>query len=96
MEQAAIGTVLPNADFSSIKGAVGHTLGAAGALEAVVAVLSLVHSQMPPNAGLETPQEGPGPLARAAPHLGTRSMSVNFAFGGHNTALLFRRWESPA
>ncbi len=93
MEQAAIGETLPGAHFSSIKGAVGHTLGAAGALEAVVAVLSLVHSQMPPNTGLNTPEAGPAPLCSVAPLQGDRAMSVNFAFGGHNTALLFRRWE---
>jgi 3-oxoacyl-(acyl-carrier-protein) synthase len=96
MEQEAIGTVLPGADFSSIKGAVGHTLGAAGALEAVVAILSLVHGQVPPNTGLTTPEPGPEPLSAGAPLQGDRTMSVNFAFGGHNTALLFRRWEPSA
>ncbi len=93
MEQAAIGSSLPGASFSSIKGAVGHTLGAAGALEAVVTVLSLVEGRMPPNTGFTKAEAGTAPLSKMAPLQGVRAMSVNFAFGGHNTALLFRRWE---
>ena len=95
MESQAIRAALPNAQFSSIKGAIGHTLGAAGTVEAVVALLALVHRQMPPNVGLSTPEGDACPIGEVTPLEGERAMSVNFAFGGHNTALLFRRWDGP-
>jgi 3-oxoacyl-[acyl-carrier-protein] synthase-1 len=76
---------------SSTKGATGHTLGAAGALEAVISALSIRHGLMP--GGLNTSQIDPALTAsyisenRHAPL--TRVLSNSFGFGGTNCSLIF-------
>ncbi|WP_344640747.1 beta-ketoacyl-[acyl-carrier-protein] synthase family protein [Kitasatospora cystarginea] len=56
IEADAISTVLPGGPFvTSTKGALSHSLGAAGAVEAALTVLSLQHSLIPPTANLESP-----------------------------------------
>ncbi|MEQ1504790.1 MAG: beta-ketoacyl-[acyl-carrier-protein] synthase family protein [Myxococcota bacterium] len=91
MEGVALGQVAPNAPVSSTKGATGHTLGAAGALEAALVIRALRDGLLPPNVGLG--RSGiPLELVRVArPARIDLAMSVNFAFGGHNTALIFGR-----
>ena len=85
---------------SSTKGATGHTLGAAGAVEAVFTILTLRDGILPPTLN----QTEPDPdcdldyianVARREPvEIG---VSNSFGFGGHNTAVVFRRWpEGPA
>lgn len=81
------------AAVSGIKGAVGHTLGAAGALEALVTVLALQQGRLPPNANLVTPENADVDWVMAERRRPIdQALSVNFAFGGHNTALRFSRW----
>jgi 3-oxoacyl-(acyl-carrier-protein) synthase len=77
----------------SLKGALGHCLGAAGALEAAAAVLSLVHQTVPPNTGLleKDPQVLLHIPTRAEPRAIRKVLSVNLAFGGNNGAVLFGR-----
>jgi 3-oxoacyl-[acyl-carrier-protein] synthase II len=79
---------------SSIKGALGHTLGAATAIEAVVAVCALRDRVLPPNTGAAEVDEALGvdvvDAARPAPGLDW-VMSCGFAFGGLNSALLLGR-----
>jgi 3-oxoacyl-[acyl-carrier-protein] synthase-1 len=78
---------------SSTKGATGHTLGAAGGLEAVVCALALRHGLMP--AGVNTTEVDPAlPLAyllenRAQPL--RHALSNSFGFGGTNCSLVFSR-----
>ena len=78
---------------SSTKGATGHTLGAAGALEAVICALALTHGVLP--AGVNTTQVDPElPVHylrrnRSAPL--SRVMSNSFGFGGSNCSLIFGR-----
>lgn len=78
---------------SSTKGATGHTLGAAGALEAVISALALTHGVMP--AGVNTAEVDPElPVHylrrnRSAPL--SRVMSNSFGFGGSNCSLIFGR-----
>lgn len=78
---------------TSIKGAVGHCLGAAGALEAATAVLSLAHQRVPPCAGFAEPDPAlPLWVPRdAVPMSLGHVLCVNLAFGGNNAALLFGR-----
>jgi 3-oxoacyl-[acyl-carrier-protein] synthase II len=89
--RAALGASLTRVLVSSTKGQLGHTLGAAGALEAVITVLALVRGVVPSTAGLEHPEDAglahvlgrarPGPLRTAA--------SCSFGFGGTGAVLLF-------
>ena len=91
MEETALAAVVPGAPVSSTKGATGHTLGAAGTLEAVFAVLALRDGVLPPNTGLSRATSGLDLVRSARSARPSVTMSVNFAFGGHNTALVFGR-----
>jgi 3-oxoacyl-[acyl-carrier-protein] synthase II len=79
---------------SSTKGASGHLLGAAGALEALLSLLALETGTLPPTINLENPDPecaldhvaGKPRAARARV-----AMSNSFGFGGVNAALLFER-----
>ncbi len=80
--------------MSSTKSAMGHLLGAAGAVEAAISVLALQHSAIPPTINYETPDPDcdldyvPN-TARSAP---LRAVMTNaFGFGGHNSSLVFRQ-----
>ncbi|HWX97423.1 MAG TPA: beta-ketoacyl-ACP synthase II [Solirubrobacteraceae bacterium] len=80
---------------SSTKSAIGHLLGAAGAVEAVATLLALRDRIAPPTLGLSEPDEGldldyvPGaarPLKAAGAHP-PLALSNSFGFGGHNAVL---------
>ena len=77
----------------SLKGAVGHTLGAAGAIEAIFGLECLARRVMPPTVGLVEPEEaGRGRVAAAAQNIdGDYLLSTNSGFGGVNAALLLGR-----
>src|SRR5205823_3090206 len=93
-EARAVTNVLGNeTPGSSTKGATGHTLGAAGALEAVICALALQHGVMP--AGVNTTELDP---ALTVHYLRdnrvtrlSRVMSNSFGFGGSNCSLIFGR-----
>jgi 3-oxoacyl-[acyl-carrier-protein] synthase-1 len=78
---------------SSTKGATGHTLGAAGALEAVICALALRNDLLP--AGINTQQLDPdiplNYLLKNHNQTLTRVMSNSFGFGGTNCSLIFGR-----
>src|SRR5262249_46125539 len=79
---------------SSTKGATGHTLGAAGAVEAVFTVLALHHGVLPPtiNQTAADPECAFDRLANAARHEQVDvAISNSFGFGGHNSVVAFRR-----
>lgn len=82
--------------ISSTKSMMGHMLGAAGAVEAVVTVLALKDQIAPPTINLHHPSEGCD--LDFVPHE-ARSMEINYAlsnsigFGGTNGSLVFRRWD---
>jgi len=78
---------------SSTKSMIGHTMAAAGSLEAVATVLALVHGLVPPTAGHDStdpdvPFDCVPRVAREAPV--THAISNSFGFGGQNVTLLFR------
>jgi 3-oxoacyl-[acyl-carrier-protein] synthase II len=88
---AAVGGDVP---VSSTKSYFGHTLGAAGGLEAVIAVLALRHQVAPPTLRLETPADDCTlDYIPAAPRALKMELvlSNTFGFGGSNVSLLFRK-----
>ena len=88
---AALGTDVP---VSSSKSYFGHTLGAAGGIEAVVTVLALQHQIAPPTLRLQHPSaECPLDYIPHTPRpmLLANVLSNTFGFGGSNVSLLFRR-----
>lgn len=83
--------------MSSLKSTFGHTLGAAGGLDAVISIRAMAEQTIPPtvNGGEEPEREGWDFVpshSRPAPGL-RRVLSTNAAMGGNNTALLLRMWE---
>lgn len=75
---------------SSTKSITGHTLGAAGALEAIVCAMALQKQILPPNTHLSEPENQTLNLVRTAQAQTFRyALSNSLAFGGNNTSLLF-------
>lgn len=81
---------------TALKGSLGHLQGAAGAVEALVTVLTLHHGLIPPTIGcadqdhaitLDLVTTGPRPL----PPDGDLALTNSFGFGGHNAVLALRR-----
>ena len=81
--------------ISSIKGATGHMLGAAGAVEMTACILAMQHNLVPPTINYEVPD--PQCDLDFAPNQ-AREMDVNavinnsFGFGGHNSSIVARRF----
>jgi 3-oxoacyl-[acyl-carrier-protein] synthase II len=82
---------------STLKGHMGHTLGACGALEAWMTLAMLREGWVAPTRSLENPDPSCAALdhVRAAPRELAVDIAVsnNFAFGGVNTSLVFRLWR---
>ena len=87
----------PQVAVSANKSMLGHTLGAAGALEAIATIQALREGCVPPTINLEDPDDYAAGLD-LTPSVATRrpmqaAISNSFGFGGQNTALVFRRWD---
>ena len=96
-EGAAVAAVLgAGVPCSSTKGMTGHTLGAAGGLEAVVCALALRHGLLPASVGTQTPDPAiPLRLVRQPARQPLRHvLSNSFGFGGSNACLVFSRGGS--
>ena len=80
---------------SSTKSSIGHLLGAAGAVEAVVCLMSLREGWLPPTSTIKTPD----PVCQFSLVTSPETASVDYAlsnsfgFGGANASLLLRRWQ---
>jgi 3-oxoacyl-[acyl-carrier-protein] synthase II len=80
--------------ISSIKGSTGHSLGAAGGLEAVATVKALQQKEIPPTVNLQTPDpecdlDYTANQSKSMPTLQV-AISDNLGFGGHNGVVAFR------
>jgi 3-oxoacyl-[acyl-carrier-protein] synthase II len=86
----ALGDEVRRVPVSSTKGHVGHTLGAAGAIEAAVAAMAIARGAMPPTAGLEEidPECALVHLQSAREGKVRAAVSSSFGFGGSDTALV--------
>ncbi len=100
-ELQAIRTILGDdagqVPITANKSMIGHTLGAAGAIEAIATVTSIRESCIPPTINLTDPDPAAEGLTivagEAARHDIQVALSNSFGFGGQNTALVFRRWD---
>jgi 3-oxoacyl-[acyl-carrier-protein] synthase II len=84
---------------SSTKGATGHCLGAAGAVEAIFSIFALQRGILPPTINYEVPD--PECDLDYIPNEARRqdlevAVSNSFGFGGHNACVVFRRWDEAA
>jgi 3-oxoacyl-[acyl-carrier-protein] synthase II len=101
IETLAVKRVFKDAAYrtpiSSIKSMLGHTMGAASALEAAVCALAIFHGQVPPTMNLEEPD--PECDLDYVPNY-ARECEVNvamnnaYAFGGNNASLILRKIEA--
>jgi 3-oxoacyl-[acyl-carrier-protein] synthase II len=98
LELKAVERIMGNAaaklSMSSTKSATGHLLGAAGAIEAIFAILAMRHGMIPPtinldNPSVETPIDLVPHTAKAKPI--DTVLSNSFGFGGTNASVIFRR-----
>jgi 3-oxoacyl-[acyl-carrier-protein] synthase II len=88
-----LGGALGATRISSTKAAVGHTLGAAGAVEALFAIAALRSGDLPPQLNLQEPipEIAPALVAPNEKRDLAHVMSVNLGFGGSNAALVFSK-----
>lgn len=90
----ALGRNASKALISSTKSMTGHLLGAAGAIEAIVAIQTLITGKVPPTIGLDNPDPEcdlnyvPNKSVKAPV---TIAISDSLGFGGHNSCVAFRK-----
>ncbi len=95
-EGKAIIELFDGVPVSSTKGMMGHSLGAAGAIEAIFTLLALQHQLLPPNINFRNGDAGL-PLNivanKAAPEKLRTALSNSFGFGGTNASVIIRSFE---
>jgi 3-oxoacyl-[acyl-carrier-protein] synthase II len=96
--QAVFGEHAYTMNISSTKSMTGHLLGAAGAVEAVATILAMKHSLVPPtiNHFTDDPQFDPKinlTFNKAQAREIRAALSNTFGFGGHNTSVIFKKFE---
>ncbi|WP_135079135.1 beta-ketoacyl-ACP synthase II [Terasakiella sp. SH-1] len=88
-----LGAHYKNPTMSSTKSAIGHLLGAAGAVEAIFSLLSIQNNVVPPTLNLNNPSEGCdmdlAPLQAKEREVNV-ALSNSFGFGGTNASLVFK------
>jgi 3-oxoacyl-[acyl-carrier-protein] synthase II len=95
VEARVLSSVLGEVPTSSTKSMTGHLMGAAGALEAVIAIQALRTGLLPPTVNLDEIDQAAagldhvrGSARRSDPRV---AVSTSFGFGGHNAVLVFRK-----
>ena len=90
------GRSLETVKVSATKSMTGHLFGAAGGIEAIIALQALRHGVLPPTINLDSPDaecDIPHIRNESAPSDTVHALSNSFGFGGHNASLVFRRYE---
>lgn len=94
--KGTFGEYAKSLSISSIKGAIGHTLGAAGAIEAAATIMSIKTGIIPPTINYENPDEHCDldytPNKAKLKNI-NYAMSTSFGFGGHNSVLIFKKYD---
>lgn len=97
--QQVFGEAAYQLNISATKSMTGHLLGAAGAVEAIASILALQHQVIPPTINHFTDDPAFDAKlnftfnqAQARPV--NTVLSNTFGFGGHNTAIIFKKWEA--
>jgi 3-oxoacyl-[acyl-carrier-protein] synthase II len=92
-----VGEAAPRMAMSSTKSSIGHLLGAAGAVEAIFAILAIRDNILPPTINLDNPSVETAidlvPHKARAREVNT-VLSNSFGFGGTNASLIMRRVPS--
>jgi 3-oxoacyl-[acyl-carrier-protein] synthase II len=86
-------------NISSTKSMTGHLLGAAGAIEAIAAIMSVVHDIVPPTINFKTPDQDIDQnlnmtLNKAQHRKVNIAISNTFGFGGHNASIVIKKAEA--
>ncbi len=94
--KAVFGNKVSNVNISSTKGATGHGLGASGAIETIVCVKAINEKLVPPTINYTTPD--PELDLNYTPNQAVQkdikaALNVNLGFGGHNAALIIKKFE---
>ena len=92
------GSHAKNININSTKSMTGHLLGAAGAIEAIAAILAIENGIIPPTLNHETVDENIDPELNLTLNTAQKrdvkvAMSNTFGFGGHNACVLFKKLE---
>ena len=95
VESQVLNELLSGVPFLSTKGYTGHTLGAAGAIEAAFTIACLSAGKIPASAGFETPDPDllSIPVQQETAVDGTIAISQSLAFGGNNAVVIFGKGE---
>lgn len=90
----ALGSAAPTVPVSSTKPLTGHLLGGAGAIEAIISLLAIIHKTFPPTLNYETPDpECDLNIVTEATEGDVRTaLSNSFGFGGSNAALILKEY----
>ncbi|MGK7388885.1 MAG: beta-ketoacyl-[acyl-carrier-protein] synthase family protein [Candidatus Cyclobacteriaceae bacterium M2_1C_046] len=93
VESLALAKIFNHIPFSSTKSFIGHTLGAAGAVEAVYSILSISNQEVYPNLNFEKPISGPAlkPVTNYQKQKVEQVLSNSFGFGGNCSSLIFSK-----
>jgi 3-oxoacyl-[acyl-carrier-protein] synthase II len=86
-------------NISATKSMTGHLLGAAGAVEAIAAILAIKYDIVPPTINFQYPDEGIDQqlnftFNKAEKRTVNAALSNTFGFGGHNTSVIFRKFSA--
>ena len=97
VEGMVLGELLAGVPFHSTKGFTGHTLGAAGGIEAAFTVACLGLGRIPASVGCDNPDPRLPvfPVQQVTEVTGRYALSQSLAFGGNNAVLLFEKGERP-